>query len=123
LHWVEIDLLRGGARPRIPVPLPKSPDYLSYVAQATPTGWNHLVYAWALSDPLPVLPIPLLGNDQAQLDLGACFAAAYDQIAADDDVDYGAEPPPPSLRKKEAAWVGRLLRDRGLRTKKRRRGR
>src|SRR4051794_38425520 len=48
LHWVEIDLLRGGERPRLPVPMPAAANYLSYVAQATPTGWNHLVYAWAL---------------------------------------------------------------------------
>ena len=119
LHWVEIDLLRGGERPRIPVPLAQSPDYLSYGAQATPTGWNHLVYAWALSDPLPVLPIPLLGNDQAQLDLGACFAVAYDRIAADDEVDYGAEPPAPALSKRDGTWTGRLLRARGFRRKKR----
>lgn len=123
LHWVEIDLLRGGARPAIPVALPGSTDYLSYVAQATPTGWNHLLYAWALRDPLPVLPIPLLGEDQAQLDLSDCFAAAYDRIAADDEVDYGAEPPPPVLGKSNTAWVGRLLRERGLRKKTRRGGR
>ncbi len=92
------------------------------MAQATPTGWNHLVYAWALRDPLPVLPIPLLGKDQAQLDLGTCFAVAYDRIAADDEVDYGAEPPPPSLCKKDSTWMGRLLRDSGFRTKKRRGG-
>jgi hypothetical protein len=122
LHWVEIDLLRGGMRPWIPVPLPKSADYLSYVAQATPTGWNHLVYAWALRDPLPVLPIPLLGEDQAKLELGGCFAVAYDRIAADDEVDYGVEPPPPALTKRDAGWIGRLLRERGLRKKKPRRG-
>lgn len=27
--------------------------------QATPTGWNHPVYAWGLREPLPVLPILL----------------------------------------------------------------
>jgi hypothetical protein len=118
LHWVEIDLLRGGVRPRVPVPPPGSADYLCYVAQATPTGWNHLVYAWSLRDPLPVLPIPLLGADQAQLDLGRCFAVAYDRIAADDEVDYGAAAPPPPLRKGDAAWMNRLLRERGLRRKK-----
>ncbi len=123
LHWVEIDLLRGGVRPRIPVSLPASADYLSYVAQATPTGWNHLVYAWALRDSLPVLPIPLLDADQARLDLGRCFAVAYDRIAADDEVDYGADPPPPRLSKSDAAWIGQLLRERGLRKKKPRRGR
>src|SRR5207247_8115249 len=46
LHWVEIDLLRSGERPPMPVAVPKSVDYLSYVAQATPTGWNHLIYTW-----------------------------------------------------------------------------
>jgi hypothetical protein len=119
LHWVEIDLLRGGARPEIPISLSKTTDYLSYVAQATPTGWNHHVYAWDLPDPLPVLPIPLLGEDQAQLELGGCFAVAYDRIAADDEVDYEAEPPPPPLTKRNTRWIGRLLGERGLRTKKR----
>lgn len=123
LHWVEIDLLRGGARPPIPVPLPESADYLTYVAQATPTGWNHLLYAWGLRDALPVLPIPLLGADQAQVDLGRCFAVAYDRIAADDEVNYGAAPPPPPLRKGDAAWTARLLRERGLRRKPPRGGR
>jgi hypothetical protein len=122
LHWVEIDLLRGGVRPPIPVPLPTSASYLSYVAQATPTGWNHLVYSWALREPLPVLPIPLLGEDQAQLDLGRCFAVAYDRIAADDEVDYGTDPPVPSLGKSDATWMARLLRQRGLRKNRRRGG-
>ncbi len=119
LHWIEIDLLRDGVRPEIPVPVPAAADYLCYVAQATPTGWNHLVYAWPLRDPLRVLPIPLLGADQAELDLGRCFAVAYDRIAADDEVDYGAEPPLPSLRKSDAAWINQLLRERGLRRKRR----
>src|SRR5262249_18767734 len=50
LHWVEIDMLRGGQRPVLPVELPKNTDYLAYVAQATPTGWNHLAYAWNLRE-------------------------------------------------------------------------
>jgi hypothetical protein len=64
-----------------------------------------------------VLPIPLLGADQARLDLGRCFAVAYDRIAADDEVDYGAAPPTPRLRRTDAVWMGRLLRERGLRNK------
>ncbi len=115
LHWFEIDLLRGGVRPPIPVPLPGSASYLTYVAQATPTGWNHLVYAWALRDPLPVLPIPLLGEDQVRLDLGECFAAAYDRIAAEDEVDYRAPPPPPPFDRGDSTWMVRLLRECGLR--------
>ena len=119
LHWVEIDLLRGGERPPMPVAVPKTADYLSYVAQATPTGWNHLIYSWGLREALPVLPIPLLGSDQARLDLGECLAIAYDRIAAEDDIDYGADPPPPALKKADAAWMDRLLRDAGLRKRRR----
>jgi hypothetical protein len=29
LHWVEVDLLRGGTRPPIPVEVPEAADYLS----------------------------------------------------------------------------------------------
>jgi hypothetical protein len=120
LHWIEIDLLRGDMRPPIPVSLPESADYLTYVAQATPTGWNHLVYAWGLREPLPVLPIPLLDEDRAHVDLGRCFAVAYDRIAADDEVDYAADPPPPPLAKSEATWLARLLREQGFRKTSRR---
>lgn len=113
LQWVEIDLLRGGQRPPLPVTLPA--DYLAYVAQATPTGWDHQAYAWSLRDPLPPIPIPLLGADHVSLDLGACLRSAYDRIAADDDVDYAAAPPLPSLREEDIAWLDGLLRQRGLR--------
>jgi len=121
LHWVEIDLLRGGARPPLPVQVPAAADYLTYVAQATETGWSHLLYAWALREPLPVLPIPLLGTDEAHLDLGACLRASYDRIGADTEVDYTAAPPPPPLGKSAATWLGDLLRQAGLRRSKPRR--
>ena len=43
LHWIEIDLLRGGERPPIAVEIPSGTDYLVYVAQAVPNGWSHLL--------------------------------------------------------------------------------
>lgn len=115
LHWVEIDLLRGGQRPPLSVTLPRPVDYLAYVAQATPSGWHHLAYGWNLCDPLPPLPIPLLGNDQAVLDLGACLRVAYDSIGAEIEAGYDADPPPPPLRDEDREWVDRILRDLGLR--------
>ncbi len=40
LNWVEIDLLRGGDRP--PVPVAHEPDlYSCFIAKATETGWEH----------------------------------------------------------------------------------
>jgi Protein of unknown function (DUF4058) len=116
LHWIEIDLLRGGQRPPLAVSLPEPADCLAYVAQATPTGWNHVVYAWGLRDPLPRVPIPLLGSDQAVLDLSECFRAAYDRIAADDEADYAELPSPPPLSADDLAWAEGILRQHGLRS-------
>ena len=115
LHWVEIDLLRGGKRPPIPVDLPRAFTYLAYVAQATATGWKHHAFGWNLRDPLPVLPIPLLGDDQASLELEACFIAAYERIAADEEADYSVEPPGPTISADERAWIDTLLRQKSLR--------
>jgi hypothetical protein len=115
LHWIEIDLLRGGQRPPLTPALPQPSDYLAYVAQATPTGWQHLVYTWGLREPLPTIPIPLLGADRALLDLSACFRAAYERIAADDEADYAGLPPPPPLSADDLAWAEGILRQHGLR--------
>jgi hypothetical protein len=115
LHWVEIDLLRGGERPPASLQLPESIDYLAYVARATPSGWEHELYSWTLRDQLPLLPIPLLDEDRAVLDLGSCFRVAYDRIAADDEAGYDEDPPPPLLSETDHAWVDGLLRRQGLR--------
>jgi hypothetical protein len=115
LHWIEIDLLRAGQRPPVPVSAPSASLYLAYVAQATPTGWKHLVYGWGLRDSFPVLPIPLLGDDQVGLDLAACFREAYDRIAADDEAEYDAQPPLPAFDAGDAERIDTLLRGRDLR--------
>jgi hypothetical protein len=115
LHWIEIDLLRGGARMPLKEPLPEGVDYLASVAQATPTGWKHGVYTWRLREPLPPVPVPLLGSDLAQLDLAPCFREAYDWMAAGVKVRYASPPPPPPLRPEDDAWVDGVLRAAGLR--------
>jgi hypothetical protein len=116
LHWVEIDLLRGGTRPPMPVEPQPDADYLAYVAQATNSGWRHLLYTWRLRDALPNLPIPLLGEDSASVDLGICFNEAYDRIAGDDEADYSSSAPPPPLREQDSAWVKERLREATLLT-------
>jgi hypothetical protein len=110
LHWVEIDLLRGGVRPPMPVEPPADADYLTYVAQATAEGWRHLLYTWRLRDALPKLPIPLLGDDSASIDLAAAFQEAYDRIAGDDEADYASPPPAPPLRGADVSWVEDVVR-------------
>ena len=51
-------MLRGGERPPTPLRVPTT-DYLAYVAQATPSGWNPQLFTWTMRDVLPTLPIPL----------------------------------------------------------------
>lgn len=114
LNWVEIDLLRGGRRPPIPVDHPPS-LYACYTARATETGWEHQVFSWGLRDRLPGLPVPLLGEDRAVLDVQRCFDEAYDAAAADTEAGYNSNPPPPPLSQDDARWVDELLRKNGLR--------
>jgi hypothetical protein len=64
---------------------------------------------------LQALPIPLLGEDQAVLDVQACFEVAYEATGADDEAGYEGAPPLPPLRAEDAAWIDGLLRQRGLR--------
>ncbi len=80
-----------------------------------PAGWNHLVYAWCLRDKLPALSIPLLGADQAVLDLQVCFDVAYDGTGAEEEAGYEAAPRSPPLVAGDAAWVEARLRERGMR--------
>lgn len=115
LHWVEVDLLRGGTRPPMPVEVSETADYLSYVAEATPTGWDHRLYSWNLRDPIPKIPVPLLGSDYAELDVGSCLQESYDAIAADDEAEYDGDPPPPAFSEDDRAWIDNLLQRNGLR--------
>jgi hypothetical protein len=112
-HWVEIDLLRGGSPITARELLPPH-DYLVHVSRVSrrPRG---LVWPIPLDRRLPVISVPLRGNDpDARLDLQAVLNTAYDRAAYDLQLDYRAEPRPP-LRPEQADWAAALLRDKGLR--------
>ena len=54
------------------------------------------VYAWTLAQPLPVIKIPLLPQDDAiPLDLQQVFATVYDRAAYELSLDYAAALDPP----------------------------
>jgi hypothetical protein len=111
VHLIEIDLLRGGERPRLEEPVPAAPYYV--VLSREETRPRVAVWPVQLEDRLPVLPVPLLKPDpDVPLDLGAAVAAVYDRAAYDGQIDYRQTPPPPPLSADEAAWVDELLRDR-----------
>jgi hypothetical protein len=115
VHLMELDLLRGGQRPRLNQPLPATP-YFVFLSRATERPF---VGVWPLSlhTPIPLLPVPLHTPDpDVALDLGAALRQIYASARYDRQVDYRAAPPPPELPAEEAAWLDEHLRERGLRT-------
>jgi hypothetical protein len=113
-HLMEIDLLRAGERPPLEEPVPTAPYYVMLSrAERRPR-----VEVWpiALSERLPVLPVPVLEPDpDVPLDLGAAVASVYERGAYARKIDYNQPPPPPPFSAEEAAWVDTLLQEHGVR--------
>jgi hypothetical protein len=108
VHWVEIDLLRGG-EPSLPQPPLMPSDYRVIMSRA---GEPRQTCYWPFDvrDELPVVGIPLRGRDpDAPLDLAAVFDAAYEIGEYDASVDYRKSPEPP-LKGRDAKWARTLLR-------------
>jgi hypothetical protein len=105
VNLVEIDLRRGGQRPR-PPELPAC-DY--YVVVARAQEWGRLgMWPISLRERLPVIPIPLLPPDSdVLLDLQAVLDRTYDAA------DYGkyiyGETPDPPLSPEDEAWARQFI--------------
>jgi hypothetical protein len=111
---MEIDLLRGGERPRLTRPVPPAPYYVTL----SRVNRRPYVDVWPIQlwEKLPVLPIPLLAPDpDASLDLGAIVAAIYNRGAYTRLIDYHRPPPPPALSDTEALWLDGHLRTQQVR--------
>jgi hypothetical protein len=112
-HWVELDLLRSGVSPILPVIVPEH-EYLIHVSAVDrrPRG---MLWPIRLSQRLPVVRIPLRSEDgDTPLDLQAVLDSVYDRAGYDTEIDYKKEPVP-RLGKKWKDWADRLLREKGLR--------
>jgi len=105
IHFVEIDLRRGGERPR-PRELPPCAYYVlvSRLKDRPQLG----MWPLSLRDRLPVIPVPLAAPDpDVLLDLQAVLDRTYD--AADyGKYIYGERPEPP-LSPEEEAWARPLI--------------
>lgn len=53
------------------------------------------VFPVSLRQPLPTVPIPLLGDEAVDVDLQALLDSVYARAGYDLDVDYGRAPVPP----------------------------
>jgi len=68
------------------------------------------VWPIQLSEPLPMVPVPLLrGDPDVMLDLQAALTAAYDAYRYDLSVDY-TRPPEVPLEGDDAQWAEERLR-------------
>lgn len=104
VHFVEIDLLRGG--PRLPLDDLPPCDYYAMVARAEERP-RAAVWPIKLRDPLPTIPIPLRAPDpDAKLDLQALLHQVYDAAGYEDYV-YRTEPQP-ALTTEDKAWAESL---------------
>jgi len=113
VHFLEIDLLRGGERSPLEKPVPTAPYYVS-LCRADRRPYAE-VWPIRLSEPLPIVPVPLLRPDpDVALPLGDLVHAVYDRGAYGASIDY-RQPPPPPVCEGEAAWIDRRLREAGLR--------
>ena len=113
-HLVEIDLLRKGAR-FLRSDFLLQADYHVHVSKAEqrPKG---MLWAIRLTQRLPVIKIPLRGNDpDVPLDLQSVFEMGYDRAAYDAATDYAKDPEPP-LPPEYRQWAEELLRAKGLRS-------
>ena len=99
-HFVEIDLLRGGARITIREPLPPC-DYLVHISRAEDRPEGRL-WPIHLPDRLPAVRIPLRNPEETWLDLQRVLDQTYDRAGYDLEIDYRRNPCRLSLRKQRA---------------------
>jgi hypothetical protein len=114
VHLMEIDLLRGGKRPRLVQALPAAP-YFIFLSRANRRPEVE-VWPLLLHKAIDTVPLPLqAGEPDVPLDLNLALREIYASARYDLDIDYSASPPPPDLAPEDAAWLDVHLRERGLR--------
>lgn len=107
-HLVEIDLLLGGERLPTLRPLKPATDYCAFVCRAFRRPRAE-VYEWALQQPLPRIPIPLLpGDEDAILDLQRAIVSVYDRAGYDYALQYN-EPLGSGFRPDQESWLRQVL--------------
>lgn len=108
IHLLEIDLLRRGTRPFKHALIGISDYCVNLVKGEGETQ----VWSFNVTDVLPVLPIPLLPEDEAiPLDLGKALRLVYQRSYYRDSIDYTQTPPPPSFSEEVSNWIASQLKN------------
>ncbi|MGH2343935.1 MAG: DUF4058 family protein [Chloroflexota bacterium] len=101
-HWLEIDLLRAGTRPRgIPV-------HGGYNAMLHRARDPERLEGWfaTIRQALPTIAVPLSPPfEDVPLDLQEVVDTVYTRYHYDAAIEYEDEPPPPTFSPSDAAWL------------------
>ena len=114
VHFVEIDLVRGGHWRRLMSPQRCSRRANSLYRAAVRRAGDRVGYLYPvpLRQPLPDVPVPLRPTDPvASLPLQQLLLTVYADSRYDESVDY-ARPLDPPLDADDAAWAAALLASR-----------
>jgi len=113
VHLLEIDLHHQGKRMPMLDPYPPG-AYFVLLNRTRRRSWTE-VWPIRIDEPLPTVPVPLLGGDaDVPLDLQQAFTEVYDAGGFDLAVDY-RKPPDVELSAEEAAWLDEHLREKKAR--------
>jgi hypothetical protein len=102
IHYIEVDFLRGGKRPVLRRDYPPGDSYalVAHAAQR-PNAW---LYTWSIRQRLPLLPVPLLGDDPpVWVDLAAVFTTTFDRGRYARSIDYTI--PPTAVAEADRDWA------------------
>jgi hypothetical protein len=111
INLVEVDLLRGGQRPRWSTPPPLF-DYCVTVSRADRSPEGEF-YGWNLRRALPQLPIPLMSPEpDVLLNVGEVLAKTYERGGYRKKLEYGEVPPGPGMSEDDREWVKQMIRGR-----------
>ncbi len=109
VHLLEVDLVRQGARIPLAGATPPAAYYV-YLSRTQRRPFTQL-WAMALPDTLPTVPVPLLPPDpDVPLDLQAAVDACFALVGYERLIDYTSTPPPPVMPAEDVAWVDATLR-------------
>jgi hypothetical protein len=109
VHLIELDLLRGG--PRLSIEDFPPCDYCVMVSRYEDRP-NVGLWPLGLRDKLPTIPIPLLAQERAALDLQSALHQVYDAAGYEDYI-YAHEPNP-LLQSADVEWAQRLIAGNGV---------
>jgi hypothetical protein len=106
VHFVELDVLRGGKRTHLSKPLPPGDYYVNVFRGDRKPDVD--VFTWKLRDKLPTVPIPLRAPDKdVPLNLGEALRTAYERGRYDRKLRY-ERPLDPPLAGADADWAQSL---------------